>query len=351
MTRSHLIGYVSIKNLPIFKEEDIKKLEIINLAFAQIEEGKVISDIEDYLSYIEKAKKINPQIRFVLSIGGWGAGGFSKAASTKKGREVLIQSAIEHMIEAKLDGIDLDWEYPCIGIAGIDAAKEDKENFTYLMKEFRYALDEQGHEDALLTIAVAGDGYYTRCTEMDQVQKYVDYIQLMTYDLRGGFTIQTGHHANLYSNAADFSSASADQAVKYYVEAGVPKEKLVLGAAFYSRMWKGVPNVNQGWMQMAETTGGYGPDYNELQAHYIDKNGFTRFWDDEAKAPYLFNGDCFISYEDQESLFYKLNYIQDEGLYGLMYWEYGTDISGTLLEFIHGERIKENETVCHVTAI
>lgn len=344
MTHSHVIGYVSIKDLPMFKEEDIKKSDIINLAFARIEDGKVISELHDYLSYIERAKKINPQIRFLLSIGGWGAGGFSKASSTQMGREQLIDSAIEHMKWAKLDGIDLDWEYPCMSIAGIGASKDDKENFTYLLQGFRYAMNEQGFEDKLLTIAAAGDGYYTRCTHMDQVQQYVDYVQLMTYDLRGGFTVQTGHHTNLYANAIDFSRASVHQAVTYFVEAGVPKEKLVIGAAFYSRMWKGVPNVNNGLMQMAETTGGYGPSYSELLGDYIDKNGFNRFWDDEAKAPYLFNGDCFISYEDQESLMYKLNYMQEEGLYGLMYWEYGTDKSGTLLDFIHC-KLTKNMTI------
>ncbi len=279
-----------------------------------------------------------------IAIGGWNdslGSKYSQLVNNPTSRAKFVKHVVEFIEEYGFDGLDLDWEYPCIGIAGIDAAKEDKKNFTYLIKELRYALNEQGFKDKLLTIAAAGDAYYTRCTEMDQVQKYVDYIQLMTYDLRGGFTVQTGHHANLYSNESDFSSASAHQAVKYYVEAGVPKEKLVLGAAFYSRMWKGVPNVKQGWMQMAETTGGYGPDFNELLTNYIDKNGFTRFWDNEAKAPYLFNGDCFISYEDQESLFYKLKYIQDEGLYGLMYWEYGSDISGTLLDFIHGQRIKE----------
>ncbi|GKX27705.1 chitinase [Vallitalea longa] len=338
MTQIHLIGYLSLKDLKYFKEEDIKKSEIINLAFAKIVEGKVISDVSDYLSYIIKARTINPNIRFVLSIGGWGAGGFSTASKTAKSRKKLIESAIDIVEEASLDGIDIDWEYPCISIAGIDAAKEDKENFTHLIKEFRMNLDRRDMHNALLTIAAAGDEYFTRCTRMDEIHQYLDYIQLMTYDLRGGFTVVTGHHANLYSCELDLSRVSADKAVRNYLKAGVPTGKLVLGAAFYSRMWKGVPNVQNGLMQMAKTTGGYGPDFHDLLTGYINKNGFTRYWDSQAKAPYLFNGDCFISYEDQDSIYYKLDYIRQRGLYGLMYWEYGTDISGTLLSFIDKER-------------
>ncbi|GMQ56568.1 glycoside hydrolase family 18 protein [Vallitalea sediminicola] len=340
MTHLHLIGYVSIKDLVIFKEEDIKKSEIINLAFAKISEGKVVSEVLDYLPYIEKARAINPNIRFVLSIGGWSAGGFSIASKTVESRKKMIESAIDIIEEASLDGIDIDWEYPCISIAGIDAAKEDKENFTHLIKEFRMYLDKRGMQKALLTIAAAGDDYFIRCTEMDKIHPYLDYVQLMTYDLRGGFTVVTGHHTNLYSYEEDLSRASADKAVKKYMKAGVPANKLVLGAAFYSRMWEGVPDVQHGFIQMAKTTGGYGPSFHELLAKYINKNGFIRYWDAEAKAPYLFNGDCFISYEDQESLFHKIDYSQQQGLYGLMYWEYGTDCSGTLLSYIAGKREK-----------
>ena len=340
MSRSRLIGYISIKDLPNFKEEDIKKSDIMNLAFGKIENGRVVSSVDGYKSYLEKAKQINPQIRFVISIGGWSADGFSDAAFTKEGRDRLIESAINLMEKAELDGIDLDWEYPCTSIAGITATKEDKKNFTYLLQEFRQTLDHRGHKDKILSIAVAGDEYYIRWTEMDKVQKYVDYIQLMSYDLRGGFTVQTGHHTNMYSNEADFSRASAHQGVKDYIKAGVPKEKIVLGAAFYSRMWKGVPDINNGLVQMAETTGQYGPSYHDLLDGYINKNGYTRFWDDEAKASYLFNGNCFISYDDQESLLHKMNYIHDEGLFGLMYWEYGTDRSGTLLDYINNERVR-----------
>lgn len=341
MTYPYFVGYVSIKDLPKYKEEDIKKSEIINLAFAHIEDGVVVSKLEEYKSYLEKIKTINPGIKLYLSIGGWSADGFSESASTQANRTKFIESSIEHVKKYSLDGIDLDWEYPCIGIAGIKASRDDKKNFTYLLKEFRETLDKKGMKDIALTIAVAGDEYYIQCTEMDKVQRYVDYVQLMTYDLRGGFTVQTGHHANLYSNQHDLSRASAKKAVDDYIKAGVPREKLILGVAFYSRMWKGVPDVDCGYMQMAKSTGGYGPPFHELQEHYIDKNGYNRYWDDEAKAPFLFNGETFISYDDQESLLHKINYVKEESLGGIMYWEYGTDTTGKLLDFVYATRRKE----------
>ncbi len=105
-------------------------------------------------------------------------------------------------------------------------------------------------------------------------------------------------------------------------------------------MWQKVPDVDQGIMQMAGTTGGYGPPYHELVKDYINKNGYTRYWDDEAKAPYLFNGNTFISYDDQESLSHKIDFVEQERLGGIMYWEYGTDRTGSLLDYIYQCRQK-----------
>lgn len=330
-----IIGYVGIKDLPILKEEDIKRLDIINLAFGHVNEGIVTWDHRGNLEYIEKARVINPHIKFILSVGGWSAGGFSEAASTESNRKNFAISAAELVKEYKLDGIDIDWEYPCYSVAGIGASKADKENYTLLLEALRKELDRLEDKYHMLTIAVGAGDYFTRCTEMDKAQVYLDYVQLMTYDLRGGFQVVTGHHSNLYTNQVDLFNFSVDQAVKTFLEAGVPKEKLVIGVAFYSREWRGVPDVDNGYMQMAKTTGGYGPSYHALVEEYVNKNDYVRYWDDEAKAPYLFNGNHFISYEDEESIAHKVAYMKEQGLGGVMYWEYCCDKTFTLTGWIH----------------
>ena len=326
-----LIGYVEIPKLSIMKDEDIRALDVINLAFGHVIDGDVVCDMEEAVPEMERIRAVNPEIRIVLSVGGWSAGGFSEAAFTAEGRARFAKTAADLVKKYKLDGIDVDWEYPCISIAGIGAAPEDKENFTLLLAETRRALDAIGDRHYTLSIAGGGDGYYTRCTNLGEASQYLDYVQLMSYDLRGGFTVQTGHHTNLYSNQADLSACSTDEGVRAYLAAGVPAEKLIVGTVFYSRMWKGVPDVNHGWMQMAQTTGGYGPGFAELQESYINRNGFVRYWDDEAKAPYLYDGDTFISYDDEESLAEKVSYVNERGLGGIMYWEYSCDESGTLM--------------------
>ena len=101
--------------------------------------------------------------------------------------------------------------------------------------------------------------------------------------------------------------------------------------AFYTRVWKGVPNRYNGYLQIAKTRGEYGPHYDKLLRDYIEKNGFTRFWDDVCKAPYLFNGDTFISYDDEQSVACKCEYALSGDYAGVFYWEHGCDATRTLL--------------------
>ena len=129
-----LIGYVEIPKLSIMKDEDIRALDVINLAFGHVIDGDVVCDMEEAVPEMERIRAVNPEIRIVLSVGGWSAGGFSEAAFTAEGRARFAKTAADLVKKYKLDGIDVDWEYPCISIAGIGAAPEDKENFTLLRR-------------------------------------------------------------------------------------------------------------------------------------------------------------------------------------------------------------------------
>ena len=82
-------------------------------------------------------------------------------------------------------------------------------------------------------------------------------------------------------------------------------------------------------------TGGYGPHYEELEQNYVNKNGYVRYWDDEAKAPWLFNGSTFLSYDDEESIRCKCAYVEKEQYGGIFYWQHEYDKSGRLLSIMH----------------
>lgn len=333
-----IIGYVQDSALPSVTPDDARKLTHMNIAFGHVVGGRVSVAHSTNLGYVKTLKTYNPNLAILLSVGGWGAGGFSRSASSAEGRALFAASAMDVLAEYRLDGIDLDWEYPCYSVAGIDSSPSDRDNFTRLLEELRARLDEQEQRDSrsyLLTIAAGADQYYIDGTRMDQVQQHLDWVQLMTYDMRGGFQNLTGHHTNLFTPTGDLFRVSVDASVKMFTAAGVPCHKIVIGAAFYSRMWKGVPSRNNGLFQHTSGAGGYGPDYSELVSNYINKNGYRRYWDDMAKAPYLFDGMNFITYDDEDSIRAKCEYVRQHGLAGVMFWEYSCDSTHVLLDSIY----------------
>lgn len=324
------IAYAMNASLPGVTREDARKLTHLNLAFGLIREGMLDLSGLSNIGLVQKIRKWNPQLRIVLSVGGWGAGGFSEVSRTEEGRWEFARSVRSALDEYGLDGVDIDWEYPCSDLAGIVSSPRDRENFTHLLR----ALRRQLGAGRILSIAAGAGDYFVRGTQMDQVAKLTDYVQLMTYDMRSGFCRQAGHHAALMASSGDDSGLNTCDVVRMFRRAGVPAEKLVVGAAFYARRWFGVPNVNHGLLQQADSVGLGGPHYDEITDEFIEKNGFEQFWDADAQAAYLWNGSEFVSFETPEAVRLKCEYVRREGLLGVMYWEHGCDKTRVLLEAI-----------------
>jgi chitinase len=280
-------------------------------------------------------------------VGGWSwSDHFSDAALTAESRETFAQSALEFMLKYKLDGVDLDWEYP--GQLGEDNVfrPEDKQNFTSMLRAIREKLDAQSEKDGrsgsnryLLTIASGANQSYLDHTEMSIAHKYLDYVNIMTYDYFTGGSATTGHHTNLFHSSTDVPHQSGAQAVQEHLDAGIPAEKLVLGAAFYGRGWK-VENPGQ-MLYGAPSELGFSAPYHKI-VNLIENDGYTRQWDASAKAPYLWQPDSSIvlTYDDPESLTHKCDYLKSKELAGIMFWEYSHDFEGALLESIYSNLTK-----------
>ena len=282
------------------------ELTHVNYAFGSIIKGTVVISNGKDLSKLVSFKSSNPNLKVLLSVGGWGADGFSDAAYTKYSRNTFASSCLDIILDNELDGIDLDWEYPVSGACNlIKCRPQDKENYTLLLETIRNKIGC----NKILSIAAGADPFYVRNTEMNKIADICDYINLMTYNF-GYYT----HDANLYPTSSGYGPGlSCDESVNLFIEAGVPAYKINLGIPFF---------------------GLYGYEYLSYEAlvkNYINKNGWKRYWDDEAKATYLKNDSSFISYEDEVSISYKTDYIKSKGLGGAMFWEYNQDYNGILL--------------------
>ena len=319
--------------------EDAEKLDLINIAFGLIRDGVLFVPENVKNPVWDRMRTVNPSLRILLSIGGWGAGGFSTMARTAEGLSRFIDSCMAAVAEYSLDGLDLDWEYPTIDSAGIDADPSDKENFTLLLTELRAALDAHfPHVHKMLTIAAGGGDYYIEAVEIAKIVPVLDYISLMTYDLAGTWS-NAIHHTALYPCTAQQNSVHTN--VARFMAAGAPAHKLVIGAAFYSRRWLRIPDggthgLGQPSVISDPNSGSFGPDFGTLSA-MRGHDGYTVFHDKTAHAPYLYNAENgeWISYNDEESVADKVRYAREKGLCGVMYWEHSCDPTRALLSAMH----------------
>jgi len=351
-TRLAVIGYLFPQDTlidPATLAAD--KLTHVNYAFANVRDGRVVEGFAhdaDNFRILGEVRRAHPHLRILVSVGGWTwSGGFSDAALTPESRKVFVASAIAFVRRHDLDGFDVDWEYPGQRGNGNVNRPEDRENFTALMADLRVALDADGVKRGrrlLLTFAAGASSNFIEHTEMDKVQASVDFVNLMTYDFRVAQVEKVaGHHANLFPQPLDDKQRSGDRSVREFLAAGVPAGKLVLGVPFYGRGWTNItmeatPAPATGLYRPGQPLTGRSLAYGRLAAELVDREGYVRVWDPQAQQPYLWNAATrsLICYDDPESLAVKARYIRAHGLGGAMFWQYGDDPSGALLDALDG---------------
>jgi chitinase len=338
-----VIAYVFVNNRLIAPGEiSAKKLTRVNYAFANIKDGVIVEGFDhdkENFQILNALKAENPNLKVLVSVGGWGwSGGFSDAVASKESRKKFVDSAVQFVLTHNLDGLDIDWEYPGQPGAGNKFRPEDKQNYTLMLKELRERFDIEGKKlgkHLYTSVATGANERWMQNTEMKKVQSYVDSINLMTYDYySNGPHSTTGHHAPLSTNPADPKLVSADNTVKMNLAAGVQARKMVLGVPFYGRAWGHVEPTNHGLFQPGEKTT-VKADYKSITDTLIP-GGYVRYWDSKASAPYLYDpaSKTFVSYDDLQSIALKAKYARRHNLGGMMFWDYQNDPDEHLLDAV-----------------
>ncbi|MDR0572906.1 MAG: glycoside hydrolase [Tannerella sp.] len=290
-----VLAYVTGGDHPL---PDPSYMTHINFAFGHV--NKTFDGIsiprKERLREIVALRETSPSLKVLLSIGGWTSGGFSEMAATKATRKAFAKDCKRVVDEFRLDGIDMDWEYPSSSSAGITSSPDDIDNFTLLMKEIRAEIGK----DKMLTLATIADAKYV---DFKAIDPYIDLVNIMAYDVAR----PPHHHSGLYRSERSGRITSAE-AVEAHLREGVPADKLVLGLPFYGHGIDSLPDF---------------VNYRDI----INLTEYTRQWDEEAKIPYMTNeeGKLILCYEDNASIAIKCDYIIDKGLRGAMYWEYYCD--------------------------
>uniref|UniRef100_A0A224YVR0 Chitinase n=1 Tax=Rhipicephalus zambeziensis TaxID=60191 RepID=A0A224YVR0_9ACAR len=284
-------------------------------------------DERKYLAFTD-LKNRHLYLKTMLAVGGWDHGGevFSNMVSRPESRAAFVESAVRWMRDHEFDGLEILWKYP--GYEKRGGKPRDKHNFVLLLKELKEAFAKY---PLYLTATVPLDeNYLDGGYDIANMERYVDWFNVLAYDLRGTWNRFTDVHSILYKRRNDppyFQDLTIAQGMKRLVRMGAPKRKLMLGMGFYGRSYVLLDARDHGvkarikFDEQAEA----GPyvKSTELKAYYeicmdLKKGGWTREFDDVAKCPYAYKGDQWIGYEDEESVGYKMDFILREGYRGVM---------------------------------
>ncbi|KAG2204429.1 hypothetical protein INT47_005220 [Mucor saturninus] len=339
-----------------------EKLDHIAYAFAVPEKNGTLTMFDE-----NQLKKIVSQANdngkgVSLAIGGWtGSLYFSSLVRTSQTRKKFADILVEAVDQYKLNGLNIDWEYPNDpnGISCNRRHPDDTANFLELIQLLRRMLENKyPHEHKLLTAAVSTNVFLDENRNATKSldpgwAKSMDGFYIMAYDLNGAGSNVTAANAPLHLGATG-QRMSGDTSIRAWLNAGIPPERIYLGVPFYGYTHKTTqPITDETGMNVPydrsieQIRGDEYDDYStdpcpgsngsfsgEYQWRSIVKVGanknvsdWTAYWDTQTRTPYSFNKHTnqFITFDNPASLSIKSQYVRKHKLGGIMLWSLEMD--------------------------
>ena len=180
-------------------------------AFAKLDEASLSlapsgprSDLDEkfYQRLVEVVRRTNPSARVLLSLGGWSDSGgdkYSRLVNSRSSRARFVAESLKFLALHRFDGLVVEWHFPvCWQSDCARGPAEDRAGFSDLIQELRAAFAERN-----LLLGATLSGYKQVIDEAYDVRRLgeaLDFMNIMTYDFRGFWDSQTGHHSPLYGD-------------------------------------------------------------------------------------------------------------------------------------------------------
>ena len=265
--------------------------------------------------------------KFLLSLGGWGNdSGFEIISADAELRELFINNLISVLLINGYDGADLDWEFP-----DTESERANLNSLVFEMDSMFHAVNPE----LLITMAIPVSHWWGQWNDFEFLTNHIDFYNAMTYGTHGDWSSHAGHLSPLYASPVGDPDGSCHTNMEYLINSrSIPASKINLGLPFWGLMWD-APDIN-------EPFSGSSADIIYYNIPELIGNGWNYNWDSDALCPYLTKDDNsqIITYENPESIGYKCDYVEDQGIGGVMIWALSYDNTSNGQELV--QSIEEN---------
>ena len=317
------------RNYHMVNQTFFETLDVINTAFIIASDDGTLNGT-NYLNNV--TTHIMPQARLhgnwvIMSVAPESA--WSTIAMSGTLIEKFANNIVDMINQYDFDGVDIDWETP---------TNSERTRYTNLMRVV-YQKVKANNPNHLVTTAITGGMWQPPQYDLLNSLEYIDYINMMTY----GMTSNNGYYQNALYRSTSYhyqnflagrtlTSCSIEESIDiFHLQYHVPYDKIIVGVAFYGiRQTRSFNQSTQTWTAWTNAGSVF---YTDIIANYLNNPDYISAYDVNAGVPYIIkkDGTVFISYDNPRSITEKGAYIIENGLGGMMFWEYGADTSGTLL--------------------
>lgn len=339
-------GWAARRTCQAFLPEDVPLgvYTHLNFAFASIdpESYKITpAQAEDVALYsrLTALKKSDSALKVFIAIGGWTFNDegptfrtFSELAADESKQQVFFASLISFMSTYNFDGVDIDWEYPTDKDRG--GKEDDYANFPQFMKNLKAALDAGSGGRNGISITLPVSFWYLQNFDIVELEKWVDFFNVMSYDLHGSWDKGNKWVGALLNSHTNMTEISEYLDLLWRNE--ISPEKVTLGLAFYSRTFLAADSACTQAGCMFDAVGEAGPCSNDdiggtlTNAELTDQirqAGVIPTLDEDAMVKVAVIGRKWITYDDEDTFKLKTDAARKLCLGGVMVWAVSQDYS------------------------
>ncbi|GIJ85609.1 hypothetical protein Asppvi_004468 [Aspergillus pseudoviridinutans] len=333
----------------------IDGLTHVNFAFAYIDpdtyevttmDSATPEDLFQTTADVKTFKTGNADLEVFVSIGGWTFSDnntatqplFGEIAADASKRQTFANNVVRFLDQYGFDGLDIDWEYPGAGDRG--GKEGDTENYVLLLKTLRETFGRSPRSLGL-TFTIPSSYWYLRWFDLPGMVKYVDWINMMSYDLHG-FWDRNNPIGSIVQGHTNLTEIKSSMELLWRV--GIPPAKVVLGVGFYGRSFQladpdrskpgcpfgGAANPGEctntagilGYFEIMDILNGATTSSSMKRS---DKQ-VTLVHEEEDAVNYLvYDDNQWVSFDNNVTFQQKVDWANGIGLGGLMIWSSDMD--------------------------